>query len=68
MWFAAKEAVEKKAMEKGRQEERARISKALERQGITITPEMARILDGEPALPRLSRPYRRRFRRGSNGR
>ena len=55
MWFAAKEAVEKKAMEKGRQvglqegrqEERARIGKALERQGITITPEIARILEDE---------------------
>ena len=52
MWFAAKEAVEKKAMEKGRlvgrQEERKRISQAMERQGITITPEIARILEGEP--------------------
>ena len=47
MWFAAKEAVEKKAREKGRQEERKRIEQAFERQGITITPEMARILEGE---------------------
>ena len=68
MWFAAKEAVEKKAMEKGRLAERKRIEQAFERQGITITPEITRILDGEPAPPRLSRPYRRRFRRGSNGR
>ncbi len=61
MWFAAKEAVEKKAMEKGRQaglnegrqegrqEERERIGQALERQGITVTPEIARILEGESA-------------------
>ncbi len=34
--------------ETGRQEERERISQALERQGITITPEIARILEGEP--------------------
>lgn len=47
MWFAAKEAVEKKAMEKGRLAERKRIEQAFERQGITITPEMARILEGE---------------------
>ena len=57
MWFAAKEAVEKKAMEKGRlvglqegrKEERKRISQALERQGIAITPEIARILDDDSA-------------------
>ena len=52
MWFAAKEAVERKAMEKGRQEgrqeERQRISQALEREGISVTPELARILGREP--------------------
>ena len=57
MWFAAKEAVERKAMEKGRlvgrQEERERIRQSirqvLEQQGIAITPEIAKILEGEPA-------------------
>ena len=49
MWFAAKEAVEKKAMEKGRLAERKRISQAFERQGITITPEIARILEDDSA-------------------
>ena len=34
-------------LQEGRQEERARIGKALERKGITITPEIARILEDE---------------------
>ena len=49
MIFAAKEAVEKKAMAKGRQEgqkaERERIEQgpeALEKSGVTIPPEIAR--------------------------
>lgn len=54
--FAAKEAVEKRAMEKGRragvqegmekgrQEERERIVQALEQHGVEIPPEVARIL------------------------
>ena len=33
--------------EEGRNQERKRISQALERQGITITPEIARILEDE---------------------
>ena len=79
MWFAAKEAVEKKAMEKGRlmglaegreegrREERRRIGQALERQGVNITPEIARILD-DKAVPTVFGPCRRRCRRRGNGR
>ena len=51
MFFAAKEAVEKKAMGRGRQagrkEERERIRKAFAEQGVTLTPEMERILSRE---------------------
>ena len=51
--FAAKEAVERRAMEKGRkvgleegrQEERERIAQALEQHGVEIPPEVARMLD-----------------------
>ena len=54
--FAAKEAVERRAMEKGRkvgleegrQEERERIVQALEQHGVEIPPEVARMLNGEP--------------------
>ena len=54
--FAAKEAVEKRAMEKGRkvgveegrQEERKRIAQTLEQHGIEIPPEVARIIAREP--------------------
>jgi hypothetical protein len=56
MIFAAKEAVEKKAMAKGRQEgqkaERERIEQgleALEKSGVTIPPEIARIIARESA-------------------
>ena len=56
MWFAAKEAVEKRATERGRregraegrQEERERISKALAEHDVELSPEIARILSGEP--------------------
>ena len=48
MFFAAKEAVEKKARERGRKEERERISKILEQQGVPLTPELVRTLSGEP--------------------
>ena len=48
MFFAAKEAIEKKARERGRKEERERISKALEQQGVPLTPELVRVLSGEP--------------------
>ena len=52
MWFAAKEAVEKKAAERGRREgrqegrreERERISQALAELGINLPPEVASIL------------------------
>ena len=44
MWFAAKEAVEKRAMERGRQEERERIKKALTELGVELPPEVASIL------------------------
>ena len=63
MIFAAKEAVERRAMEKGRkvgleegrqeglqegrQEERERIAKALEQHGVEIPPEVARLLARE---------------------
>jgi hypothetical protein len=54
--FAAKEAVERKAMEKGRQEgqqaERERIERelvALEKNGIQVPPEIARIIARESA-------------------
>ena len=47
MWFAAKEAVEKKAAERGRQEERERIKRALASRGITPPPEIAGIIFDE---------------------
>ena len=51
MWFAAKEAVEKRATERGRregrQEERERISKALAELDVELPPEIARILSDE---------------------
>ena len=60
MIFAAKEAVERKAMEKGRKEgrqegqeaERDRIERelaALEKNGINVPPEIARIIARESA-------------------
>ena len=52
--FAAKEAVERKAMERGRQEgreaERERIERELEalaRSGVDVPPEIARIITGK---------------------
>ena len=48
--FAAKEAVEKKAMEKGRRAERERIEReleALEKNGTPVPPEIARIIARE---------------------
>ena len=42
MIFAAKEAVERRAMEKGRKAERERILRELERSGVEIPPEVAR--------------------------
>ena len=55
MFFAAKEAVEKRAMERGRrvgrqegrEAERARISKTLAQYGVPLTPEQVRALSGE---------------------
>lgn len=59
MFFAAKEFVEKRAANRGREEgreegrqegrlaERQRIRRALEARGVTVTPEMAGILAGE---------------------
>lgn len=51
MWFAAKEAVEKRVLERGRREgqreERERISKALAEHGVVLPPEVAGILAGE---------------------
>ena len=72
--FAAKEAVEKRAMEKGRkvgeQAERERIEKELaelEESGIRIPPEVAEIVARESAASPLARLVRRRrgSRRGS---
>ena len=48
MIFAAKEAVEKRARNRGRKEERERISKALAELGESLTPRQARIIAGEP--------------------
>ena len=63
LFFAAKEAFERRqrrlreaaheaglaeGQQEGRKEERKRISQALEQQGIDITPEIARILEGGP--------------------
>ena len=83
MWFAAKEAVEKKAMakglkqgleqglERGHQEERERIgrslSQALERRGVVLSEEEIGLILDGKALPPPVRPYRRHFRRGGNG-
>ena len=47
MIFAAKEAVEKRARNRGRKEERERISKALAELGESLTPRQARIIAGE---------------------
>ena len=50
--FAAKEAVERNAMEKGRRAERERIEReleALEKTGIQVPPEIARIITRESA-------------------
>ena len=51
VFFAAKEAVEKRAKEKGRQEgrqaERERINKVLAESGVTLTPEIIRKLAGD---------------------
>ena len=67
MWFAAKEAVEKRAMERGQQRERERVgrllSQALERRGIALPEdEIAQILADKPFTP-PARPYRRHSRR-----
>jgi hypothetical protein len=48
MRFAAKEAVEKRAMERGRREERERIKRALAERGITLPSEIASIIFDEP--------------------
>ena len=54
--FAAKEAVEKRAMERGRrvgiQEERERIEQILERHGVELPPEVAEMIARESG-PRL---------------
>ena len=42
--FAAKEAVEKRAMEKGRKAERERIEQILKQHGVELPPEVARII------------------------
>ena len=52
VFFAAREAVQNHYRERGRQEgqkaERERIRKEAAKRGIAITPELARILAGEP--------------------
>ena len=73
MWFAAKEAVEKKAMERGRerghQEERERVRRSMKERGM-LDEEIAQILADKPApAPPPARPYRRHSRRrNGNGR
>ena len=51
MFFAAKEAVERKARERGRREgrrdERERIAQVLQEQGVELSPELAKILTGD---------------------
>ena len=55
VFFAAREAVRRESREKGRreglqegrQEERERIRKELAKQGVTISPELAKILDSD---------------------
>ena len=49
--FAAKEAVEKKATERGRQAERERIERELEAladSGVDVPPEVTRIITSKP--------------------
>ncbi|MDE2788058.1 MAG: hypothetical protein OXL37_15535 [Chloroflexota bacterium] len=48
MWFAAKEAVEKRAIEKGRRQERERIKRVLASRGITLPTEIISIIFDEP--------------------
>ena len=52
VFFAAREAVQNHFRERGRKEgqkaERERIKKEAAKRGIAITPELARILAGEP--------------------
>ncbi len=55
MFFAAREAVERKARERGRREgiregrrdERKRITQVLQEQGVELSPELAKILSGD---------------------
>ncbi len=47
VFFAAKEAVERKARAKGRKEERERIQRELAARGVPLTPEQVKIVDGE---------------------
>ncbi len=54
MWFAAKEAVEKRAMERGRRQERERIKKVLAERGMP-PPEIASILADESDADRPQR-------------
>ena len=51
--FAAKEAVERRAMEKGRKAERERLRQGLEalkKDGVEIPPEVARLIERETGL------------------
>lgn len=48
MWFAAKEAVEKRVAERVRRQERERIKRMLATRGITPPPEIASIIFDEP--------------------
>ena len=47
VFFAAKEAVEKRARAKGRKEERERIQRELAAQGMPLTPEQVAVLTRE---------------------
>ena len=44
VFYSAKEFVEKRARRKGRQDERERIKREMEAQGVEISPELAKIL------------------------
>ncbi len=50
VFFAAKEFVEKRAVQRGRRQERERIQRKLAEQGVPLTPEQLRILSRENGL------------------
>ena len=55
MWFAAKETVERRAIERGRRQERERIKRVLAERGIVPPPEIASVLADESEADRPQR-------------